>query len=225
MDLQTDFAGLRLYPGYLDREKQATLLAAVNEALAAAPLFTPRMPKSGRPFTVRMSNCGQLGWVSDENGYRYQPTHPETGRPWPPIPAALVAIWNELARYAHAPEACLVNFYGPTAKMGLHQDRDEAGVRCARGLDLARRFLPVPRRRAKAQRPHPLLPPQLRRRACSRRRCAARLPWRRSDLSGHIDLAPEGRTDQSDVASGYAPLRSRGRSTGRLVQRLCIDEQ
>jgi alkylated DNA repair protein (DNA oxidative demethylase) len=97
----------------------------VNEALAAAPLFTPRMPKSGRPFTVRMSNCGQLGWVSDENGYRYQPTHPETGRPWPPIPAALVAIWNELARYAEAPEACLVNFYGPTAKMGLHQDRDE----------------------------------------------------------------------------------------------------
>lgn len=125
MDLQTDFAGLRLYPGYLDREKQAALLAAVNEALAAAPLFTPRMPKSGRPFTVRMSNCGQLGWVSDENGYRYQPTHPETGRPWPPIPAALFAIWNELARYADAPEACLVNFYGPAAKMGLHQDRDE----------------------------------------------------------------------------------------------------
>jgi alkylated DNA repair protein (DNA oxidative demethylase) len=83
------------------------------------------MPKSGRPFTVRMSNCGPLGWLSDENGYRYQPTHPENGRPWPPIPAALMGMWNEIAGYPHAPQACLVNFYAPTAKMGLHQDRDE----------------------------------------------------------------------------------------------------
>jgi alkylated DNA repair protein (DNA oxidative demethylase) len=83
------------------------------------------MPKSGRPFTVRMSNCGPLGWVSDQSGYRYQPTHPETGRPWPPIPATLLALWDELARYPDPPEACLINFYAPTAKMGLHQDRDE----------------------------------------------------------------------------------------------------
>jgi len=125
MNLQTNFAGLRLYPLYLDRDGQAQLLAAVRTISAAAPPFTPRMPKSGRPFTVRMSNCGPLGWVSDQSGYRYQPTHPDTGRPWPPIPATLIAIWNELARYPDPPEACLINFYGPTAKMGLHQDRDE----------------------------------------------------------------------------------------------------
>ncbi len=125
MNLQTNFAGLRLCPGYLDRDGQAELLAAVRTISAAAPPFTPRMPKSGRPFTVRMSNCGPLGWVSDQSGYRYQPTHPDTGRPWPPIPATLIAIWNELARYPDPPEACLINFYGPTAKMGLHQDRDE----------------------------------------------------------------------------------------------------
>ncbi|HYA05509.1 MAG TPA: alpha-ketoglutarate-dependent dioxygenase AlkB [Xanthobacteraceae bacterium] len=118
--------GLRLYPGYLDRERQDELLAAIRRVLAAAPLYTPRMPKSGRPFTVRMSNCGPLGWVSDQGGYRYQPTHPQTGRPWPPIPDVLIAMWNELARYAHPPQACLINFYGPAAKMGLHQDRDEA---------------------------------------------------------------------------------------------------
>ncbi len=125
MTLRADDTGLRIYPGYLDRDKQATLLADVNAVLAAAPLYTPRMPRSGRPFTVRMSNCGLVGWVSDESGYRYQPTHPETGRPWPPIPAALVAMWNEIAGYRDAPEACLVNFYAPAAKVGLHQDRDE----------------------------------------------------------------------------------------------------
>jgi len=117
--------GLRIYPGFLDRARQDVLLAAIRAVLAVAPPFVPRMPKSGRPFTVRMSNCGPLGWVSDESGYRYQATHPETGRPWPPIPDVLIAIWNELAQYPHPPQACLVNFYGPAAKMGLHQDRDE----------------------------------------------------------------------------------------------------
>jgi alkylated DNA repair protein (DNA oxidative demethylase) len=118
--------GLRLYPGYLDRDGERDTLAAVRGVLAAAPLFTPRMPKSGRPFTVRMSNCGPLGWVSDERGYRYQSTHPDTGKPWPPMPLALLAIWRALAGYPDLPEACLINFYDPEAKMGLHQDRDEA---------------------------------------------------------------------------------------------------
>ena len=125
MNSSTRLAGLRLHPGHLDRNGQADLLAAVCAVSAAAPPFTPRMPKSGRPFTVRMSNCGPLGWVSDRSGYRYQPTHPETGRPWPPIPATLLALWDELARHPDPPEACLINFYAPTAKMGLHQDRDE----------------------------------------------------------------------------------------------------
>jgi alkylated DNA repair protein (DNA oxidative demethylase) len=118
-------SGLLLRPGYLEPERQRELLAAIMAAIREAPLFAPRMPRSGRPFTVRMSNCGRLGWVSDESGYRYQETHPVTGRPWPPMPDALLAIWNDLARYASPPEACLINFYHPTAKMGLHQDRDE----------------------------------------------------------------------------------------------------
>jgi DNA oxidative demethylase len=118
-------AGLSYYPGYIDRDGQSALLAALDEVFAVAPLFTPRMPKSGRPFTVRMSNCGPLGWVSDENGYRYEPTHPVTGQPWPPMPEMLIAMWRDLADYPHAPEACLINFYAPAAKMGLHQDRDE----------------------------------------------------------------------------------------------------
>jgi len=126
MNSAASFSGLRVFPGYLDRTAQTALLTALREVLAEAPLFTPRMPKSGRPFTVRMSNCGPLGWVSDEEGYRYEPTHPVTRRPWPAMPDVLLEAWTELAQYASPPEACLINFYGPAAKMGLHQDRDEA---------------------------------------------------------------------------------------------------
>jgi DNA oxidative demethylase len=118
--------GLAFYPGYLGRAQQEALLAALRQVLDSAPLYTPRMPKSGRPFSVRMSNCGALGWTSDENGYCYTSAHPQTGRLWPPIPVALVALWSEVAQYPQPPEACLINFYAPAAKMGLHQDRDEA---------------------------------------------------------------------------------------------------
>jgi alkylated DNA repair protein (DNA oxidative demethylase) len=117
--------GLRFIPGHLARREQEDLLAAVRDVVRQAPFYAPRMPKSGNPLSVRMTNCGPLGWVSDERGYRYQPTHPETGRPWPPIPAMLLAAWKELAAYPHPPEACLVNFYSADARMGLHQDRDE----------------------------------------------------------------------------------------------------
>lgn len=112
-------------PGYLDRATQEALVAAIREVVRRAPLFTPRMPRTGKPFSVRMTNCGPLGWVSDEAGYRYQATHPDTGEPWPPMPAMLLDAWRELSGYPHPPEACLVNFYAPGARMSLHQDRDE----------------------------------------------------------------------------------------------------
>jgi alkylated DNA repair protein (DNA oxidative demethylase) len=86
------------------------------------------MPRTGKPFSVRMTNCGELGWVSDETGYRYQPTHPDTGAPWPPMPGVLLDAWRALANYPHPPQACLVNVYATTARMGLHQDRDEADL-------------------------------------------------------------------------------------------------
>jgi alkylated DNA repair protein (DNA oxidative demethylase) len=84
------------------------------------------MPRSGKPMSVRMSNCGPLGWVTDEaRGYRYQATHPETGAPWPPIPEIVLRAWRELGGYTREPEACLINYYAPDARMGLHQDKDE----------------------------------------------------------------------------------------------------
>jgi alkylated DNA repair protein (DNA oxidative demethylase) len=117
--------GAFLYPGYLPPERQRAILAALRALIAEAPLFTPVMPRSGRPFSVRMTNCGPLGWVSDREGYRYQSRHPLTGRPWPAIPPEIAAVWAELLPDAPPPEACLVNHYAANAKMVLHQDRDE----------------------------------------------------------------------------------------------------
>lgn len=129
--------GLVYVPGYLDAAEQSTLLREVEATIAAAPLFQPCMPKTGKPFSVRMTNCGELGWVSDrERGYRYQSIHPETGKPWPAIPSLALRAWSDLAGYAPTPQACLINIYDLQARMGLHQDRDEADF-CAPVVSLS----------------------------------------------------------------------------------------
>ncbi|MFM8748422.1 MAG: alpha-ketoglutarate-dependent dioxygenase AlkB family protein [Aestuariivirga sp.] len=117
--------GLRYLPGHLALPDQRQLVENLRAAVAAAPLFVPVMPRTGRPFSVRMTNLGPLGWVSDRGGYRYQPGHPVSGTPWPPIPPLLLDLWRSLSGYPHDPEACLVNFYSGGAKMGLHRDEDE----------------------------------------------------------------------------------------------------
>jgi alkylated DNA repair protein (DNA oxidative demethylase) len=118
--------GIHHLPGYLNRERQEALVADIRAVVAEAPLFVPAMPGTGKPMSVRMTNCGPLGWVTDkERGYRYQSTHPVTGNVWPAMPALLLALWQDLAGYDKLPEACLVNFYADDAKMGLHQDKDE----------------------------------------------------------------------------------------------------
>jgi alkylated DNA repair protein (DNA oxidative demethylase) len=117
--------GLLYLPSYFDRPAQETMVTALRAAIADGPLFTPVMPRTGKPFSVRMTNLGPLGWVSDRAGYRYQATHPETGKRWPAMPEALLDLWRKVANYPHPPEACLVNYYAQDARMGLHQDRDE----------------------------------------------------------------------------------------------------
>ena len=118
--------GVRHVPAFLEAEEQRALLDDIRAIVAQAPLFVPAMPRTGKEMSVRMTNCGALGWVTDQaRGYRYQDTHPVTGDPWPPIPDRLLALWDSVSGYPHPPEACLVNFYDAGAKMGLHQDRDE----------------------------------------------------------------------------------------------------
>lgn len=113
------------------RDDAAALLAAMEAVAAAAPfrhLVTPR----GYAMSVAMTNCGQVGWVSDRTGYRYDPVDPQTGRPWPAMPP----VFGDLALRAAAAagfadfhsDACLVNRYAPGARLSLHQDRDEAAL-------------------------------------------------------------------------------------------------
>lgn len=129
--------GVRYAPGYLDPAEQRTLLAAIRAVIAEAPLYRPLMPRSGKPLSVQMTNCGPLGWYSDIDGYRYQPIHPETGKPWPPIPTMVMRAWDALAGYPHPPQACLINYYGADARLGLHQDKDEADFFRASGVAVA----------------------------------------------------------------------------------------
>ncbi len=120
--------GFRFVPGRLDANAQRELVRVVLERLEDAPIYQPVMPRSGRPLSVRMSNFGTLGWISEQAGYRYGATHPETGRAWPAIPEVLLELWDELSGYPHRPEACLVNWYRSNSRLGLHVDADEDAV-------------------------------------------------------------------------------------------------
>lgn len=116
--------GFRHHPGALNRDAQEALVAAVLAAAADAPFFRPVTP-GGKPMSVLMTGLGPLNWITDRSGYRYAPVHPQTGRPWPPMPPVLLDLWRLYAPDAPEPDACLANLYRDGAKMGLHQDRDE----------------------------------------------------------------------------------------------------
>ncbi|HEY3695760.1 alpha-ketoglutarate-dependent dioxygenase AlkB [Phenylobacterium sp.] len=122
---QLSNVGFDYWPGRLDAAAQRALADEVLARLAEAPPYRPVTP-GGKPMSVEMSNFGPLGWITDAGGYRYEARHPVTGQPWPDIPRALLALWAELGDAATPPDACLVNLYGADARMGLHQDRDEA---------------------------------------------------------------------------------------------------
>lgn len=117
--------GFRFFAEYFRPEQQRALVAEVLALLDDCPLYRGAMPRTGKPLSVRNSNLGPLGWVSDIKGYRYQPTHPETGRAWAAIPQALLDLWNDVSDYPAPPQACLVNWYEADSRLGLHIDADE----------------------------------------------------------------------------------------------------
>ena len=120
--------GIGLWPGLLDGLAQVDLMAEVEAIWDAAPPVRP-VTRWGKPLSVAMTSAGALGWTSDRRGYRYEPRQPD-GRAWPPIPGSLLALWDHVTGGARRPDSCLVNLYRDGARMGLHQDRDEADLSC-----------------------------------------------------------------------------------------------
>ncbi|MEL6766779.1 MAG: alpha-ketoglutarate-dependent dioxygenase AlkB [Pseudomonadota bacterium] len=117
-------AGLTHYPAFLDDAAQAALLEELRAVVREAPLVRP-VTAWGKPMSVRMTSMGRVGWVIDRGRYRYVKAHPETKRPWPAIPHAVLAVWEALSGWDTPPDCCLMNWYGEGAKMGLHRDADE----------------------------------------------------------------------------------------------------
>ncbi len=124
MEQRLSVRGFEIFKTYLCPQAQRDLVVALRQVVAAAPLFSPVTP-SGRKMSVRMTSAGRYGWVSDRGGYRYAIRHPN-GAPWPPIPDQVLSIWQDLVSDQREPDCCLLNYYDASAKMGLHQDRDEA---------------------------------------------------------------------------------------------------
>jgi alkylated DNA repair protein (DNA oxidative demethylase) len=116
--------GVQVFQVLLDRGSQNAILSDIRDIMAKAPLFSPKTP-SGKPMSVQMTSAGDFGWVSDKSGYRYAPNRPN-GTVWPEIPSSVHQIWDQVSGSGRRPECCLVNLYRDGAKMGMHQDRDEA---------------------------------------------------------------------------------------------------
>ncbi|MEO1139737.1 MAG: alpha-ketoglutarate-dependent dioxygenase AlkB [Pseudomonadota bacterium] len=123
IETSLEIRGFRIFKGYLDATAQAALVTTLRNVTRQAPFFSPKTP-SGKPMSVRMTSAGKYGWVSDRSGYRYDKQHPK-GMDWPAIPEDVLEIWRCLISDRRMPDCCLINFYDATARMGLHQDRDE----------------------------------------------------------------------------------------------------
>ncbi|WP_299728236.1 alpha-ketoglutarate-dependent dioxygenase AlkB [uncultured Tateyamaria sp.] len=122
--MRANIRGFDIFKGHLDAAAQAALVGDVRRVAEAAPMFSPDTPY-GKKMSVRMTSAGSVGWYADRSGYSYAPRHPGGG-PWPPIPGAVLALWRELTGLARDPDCCLINYYGEGARMGMHQDKDEA---------------------------------------------------------------------------------------------------
>lgn len=123
-DPTLDIGGAKIWQGALDRQMQEALVADLRGVVEAAPLFSPET-RFGKPMSVGMTSAGKYGWYSDRRGYRYERKHP-SGVDWPPIPDRILDLWHDVTGVEREPDCCLVNFYRDKARMGLHQDRDEA---------------------------------------------------------------------------------------------------
>ena len=116
--------GFEIHKSYLTCDAQKQLVEDLRCVVRTAPFYRPMTP-FGKEMRVRITSAGRFGWYSDRRGYRYVAAHPD-GQAWPEIPSSINEIWSALVGSTRMPDCCLVNYYDADARMGLHQDRDEA---------------------------------------------------------------------------------------------------
>jgi alkylated DNA repair protein (DNA oxidative demethylase) len=116
--------GFQVFKGLINSTEQKQMIQNLREIAASAPMFSPLTP-AGRKMSVQMTSAGRYGWYSDASGYRYVDRHP-SGSAWPEIPQPVLNLWRHLVSKDRDPDCCLVNYYDDRAKMGMHQDNDEA---------------------------------------------------------------------------------------------------
>jgi alkylated DNA repair protein (DNA oxidative demethylase) len=123
--------GFFLLKSKLTKVVQQEILAAARTVVVQAPLFRPTMP-SGQSFNYSMTNCGDLGWVADRSGYRYQQTHPETRKRFPVMPQVIrelaISLAKETGNNDFYPQSCLINLYNKGEKLGMHQDNTKENL-------------------------------------------------------------------------------------------------
>ncbi|MEM8774315.1 MAG: alpha-ketoglutarate-dependent dioxygenase AlkB [Pseudomonadota bacterium] len=119
-----EIRGFKIFKTFLDSTAQKELVGDLRAVVRKAPLFAPMTPY-GKPMSVQITSAGKYGWISDRRGYRYEKSHP-SGTTWPAIPDGVIKVWRDLVDEARLPDCCLMNFYKESARMGMHQDKDEA---------------------------------------------------------------------------------------------------
>lgn len=109
-------------------EHAEAIVETIHEINRVSP-FRHLITPGGHRMSVAMTSCGELGWISDRQGYRYTASDPASDRPWPAMPEQFTDLAAAAAQEAgfpgYRPDACLINRYGPGTKLSLHQDRDE----------------------------------------------------------------------------------------------------
>ncbi|MGI9389474.1 MAG: alpha-ketoglutarate-dependent dioxygenase AlkB [Boseongicola sp.] len=119
-----DLNGVKVYLGWLNRSQQESMILDLRQVAASAPFRRYETP-GGRQMSVCMTAAGRVGWMTDRSGYRYS-EHYEGNCSWPSIPASVMDVWRKVADTDRNADSCLINYYSEDAKMGLHQDKDEA---------------------------------------------------------------------------------------------------
>lgn len=118
--------GVGIWKELLSLADQTRILGDLRGLAKDAP-FQRYQTGRGQKMSVRMTAAGDFGWMSDTKGYRYEPAQ-KSGAAWPDIPKSILDVWRRVSGVERWPDSCLINFYGEGARMGLHQDRDEANL-------------------------------------------------------------------------------------------------